>query len=340
MVKNRRGRVEQISNMPPNLVSGGSWGFFAACLTAYAEHLPLRLSPDDIWQVILHAFKIHVDLNAEKLRHKFVTHEGKKTLRIQTSDDFPFGNGDLSQAAPAASWENEVFPDFAAQIKSNTIGTVHATVATRFSTSTVAAAAAHEITLMSSMRHFFEYRMETYCGIPSITLSGTRQDWLDIRTRAEQLGELMMTSFRNKWMPILLPILDEFVHAYTGQASAKFWPAMINIRDKEIHVHGGCTQSSRTTPYTYYTGWLNNLFPYLKSNEVNEALQPWEQMIRQGGGDDPGGSIPNIMSSANVTWDYYGQEYKMRFHSGFVGFTQDSDGTLAPAIGWSVTHVR
>ena len=55
MEENYHGNIEQISNMPHNLVSGGSWGFFAACLTAYAEHLPLRLSPDDVWQVILHA---------------------------------------------------------------------------------------------------------------------------------------------------------------------------------------------------------------------------------------------------------------------------------------------
>ena len=125
----------------------------------------------------------------------------------------------------------------------------------------------------------------------------------------------------------------------TGQASAKFWRAMINIRDKEIYAGHGCQPSYQTTPYTYYTGWLQNLFPYLTRNKVNQALEPWEQMTLQGGGRDPGGSIPNIMSSANVTWDYYGMTYNLQFHSGFVGVTQDSDGTLAPAIGWSVTHV-
>jgi len=335
-------RLEQLSDMPPNLVSRETSGFFAASLTAYAQHLPLRLSPDDVWQVILYAFKTHVDLHAEELRYKFVKHTGKKRLEIIVK--FPPGNGDLSKAAPAARWERDVFPQFSAKIKHNTIGTVHATVATPFSTSSAAAAAAHEVTLMSSMQHYFEYRMGTSCGIPSITLSGLLQDWVDIRARAEQLGALMMPAFRDKWMPILLPILDEFVRAYSGRASAKFWSAMINIRDEEKNEpNEGCmprSGPSYTRPYTYYTGWIQNLFPYLEKNKINRALQPWEQMVSQGGGRDPGAGIPSIMSSAPVVWQYNTKTFNINFNAGFVGFTQDRDGTLAPAIGWYVTHTH
>ena len=335
--------LEQLSHVPPNLVFAGSSGFFAACLTAYAKHLPLRLSPDDIWQVILHAFTTHVDLHHEELRQNFVKHEGKKTLKVITSADFSHGDGDLDQAAPPESWEQQIFPDFSRQIKANTVGTVHDTVATPFSTSTVSAVAAHEITLMSSMRHYFQYLMETNCGIPSITLAGKLKDWVDIRSRAEQLGELMQPSFREKWMPILLPILDEFVRAYSGHASTKFWQSMINIRDEErVEEEEGCYYMSYapefTYPYTYYTGWITNLFPYLHKNKINEALQPWERMVSQGGGHDPRADIPNIMSTAPVQWDYFGDELKIEFHAGFVGFTQDDDGTLSPTLGWAVTN--
>jgi len=47
-------------------------------LVAFAEHYPLGLKPDDFWKAILFGFAKHVDQNAEKLRDKFVSHEGKK----------------------------------------------------------------------------------------------------------------------------------------------------------------------------------------------------------------------------------------------------------------------
>jgi hypothetical protein len=43
---------------------------------SYVYHLPLILSPDDIWITIMQGFGIHVKSNAEKLRSKFVSHEG------------------------------------------------------------------------------------------------------------------------------------------------------------------------------------------------------------------------------------------------------------------------
>ena len=117
---------------------------------------------------------------------------------------------------------------------------------------------------------------------------------------------------------------------------------MINIRDDERVQGGGCMwrQQPFTYPYTYYTGWITNLFPYLDQNKINEALQPWEQMVSQGGGHDPRADIPNIMSTAPVLWDYFGRRLKIEFHAGFVGFTQDDDGTLSPTLGWAVTNVK
>lgn len=61
-------------------------------------------------------------------------------------------------------------------------------------------------------------------------------------------------------------------------------------------------------------------------------------MVSQGGGHDPRADIPNIMSTAPVLWDYFGDELNIEFHAGFVGFTQDDDGTLSPKLGWAVTN--
>ena len=42
----------------------------------YAEHYPLLIKPEHIFLLILQGISVHVDQNAEKLRSKYVSHEG------------------------------------------------------------------------------------------------------------------------------------------------------------------------------------------------------------------------------------------------------------------------
>ena len=60
--------------------------FIVAIEIAYFKHYPLKLSPSQIWILILQSIGIHIDQNAEKLRKKFVTHEGKKDLIVERPD--------------------------------------------------------------------------------------------------------------------------------------------------------------------------------------------------------------------------------------------------------------
>ena len=41
---------------------------------AFYDHLPLRISPDAIWVTLARGFSLHVNKNAEELRHRFVSH--------------------------------------------------------------------------------------------------------------------------------------------------------------------------------------------------------------------------------------------------------------------------
>ena len=53
---------------------------------AYKNHLPIIISPDIIWTLILQGFALHVQSNSEKLRTSFVDFDGKKKLEIQRED--------------------------------------------------------------------------------------------------------------------------------------------------------------------------------------------------------------------------------------------------------------
>ena len=56
--------------------------FFTAFYEAYTQHGDIVLIPDEIWIMITLYLSSYIDKHAEKLRHKLVTFEGKKTLTV------------------------------------------------------------------------------------------------------------------------------------------------------------------------------------------------------------------------------------------------------------------
>ena len=79
-----------ICNKNVKLIGSGSGysremrnGFLRACEIAWAEHYPLKIDPSHIWLCITQAVALHVDKNGEKLREKWVIHDGKKQLRVR-----------------------------------------------------------------------------------------------------------------------------------------------------------------------------------------------------------------------------------------------------------------
>jgi Domain of unknown function (DUF4419) len=58
----------------------------AAAHLAFAEHYPLRLTPDVIWLVILQGLATHINADPERYRSVLVAYEGKKTLKVRCDD--------------------------------------------------------------------------------------------------------------------------------------------------------------------------------------------------------------------------------------------------------------
>lgn len=46
-------------------------------------HYPLVLDPDVIWLTIAQGLANHINVNAEKLRRRFVAHDGKKKIIVR-----------------------------------------------------------------------------------------------------------------------------------------------------------------------------------------------------------------------------------------------------------------
>lgn len=289
-------------------------GFLHAVHLAFDQHLPLELSPDDVWLTIAQGFAAHVNANAERLRKRFVQHEGKAEIVVVRNE--------FTKGSPSNDWPG-AFGEFSDKI-GEYIGKKRDLLVSNFSTTGPAEKAASEIVLMDAMQSYFQYTCVTCCGIPTITLTGTAEDWRDLRTRAHNLLEI--DESLALWIKSLDDVLGQFCAAYAGDADPEFWNSFYKI--------GGGSGGP------YVTGAINVFFPYLRpyrgTPQRNDVAVKWSSGVGwQGGGPCPG-DIPIGLSQVPFKWDYYGQIYPMSFIGGFVGVHQDDARTVRPAIGWAI----
>jgi len=128
--------------------------FVFAVHSAFDTHFPLVLTPDVIWFLISHGFAKHVNKNAEELRSLFVSHQGKKELKV-IRDDFVKGKA-------TNPWQ-EVFPEFTDQIKEYIGDETHDLILADFSTTGPVERAVSEIVLMDAMQSYFSYTCLSSC---------------------------------------------------------------------------------------------------------------------------------------------------------------------------------
>ncbi len=330
-----RFNVEACSEYHGKIVAAQYHPFVAAVNAAFCDHRPLILSPDMLWLLIGQGFARHVNANSEKLRHLFVEHSEKKKIVVRR-DDFVKGS-------PENPW-GEVFGEFSAQIKKH-IGEVnHFNILASFSTTGAIEKAANEIVLMDSLKSYFEYEVETLCGIPEVTLEGTAEDWSELHKRAEALGSTYDLGW---WINRIAPILERIARNAAGADDPELWNNIYKVDNNS----GG----------PYINGWVVDFFPYLQTTgfvhkERDELVDDQEEVFANrdhfreekiekrnwlfdGGYDQEITTdfLPGSLCRAPFIWKYFGFNYEMEFVAGFIGFTQNAkDCAVRPKIGWAV----
>jgi hypothetical protein len=285
--------------------------FVGAVHFAYDNHYPLVLSPDMIWQCVMQGFAIHVNQNAETLRHRFVAHEGRVQIVVRRDE---FVKGD-----PNNDWEG-VFGEFSDRIREYVGNDTHHLLTPQFSTTGAVERAAAQVVLMDAFKEYFEYVVLTRCGIPEITLEGTVEDWRSLRQKTLSLAQYNL----QWWIDAIEPILNEFVSASSGNVNREFWRTIYKNIDPGS---GG----------PYITGWILTLFPYLGFETLhrNQYLTSWGLTEEERGATTS--SFPKASVRTPFKWDYYGTIFEMYFYAGFLGVTQDSASlAIRPVIGWAV----
>ena len=218
--------------------------FFQSVLRAYKTHKSITLSPDMVWLLISQGFARYVNAHSEELRPQLVNHAGKMDLTIKTEQDLFSGKADYAK----------LIGEFAAEIEKYTKEDIAQTLTADFSTTTLAERVASQITLMESVKWYFEYLVEyAACGIPTITLKGTPADWQRVLDKTRKLSQYGLSD----WTKSLEPILAQFVLAAEGRPNQPFWQSIVKKGPIDRLKGGGCSKENPTM----LDGWLLKLFP-------------------------------------------------------------------------------
>lgn len=292
----------------PNLVECEKTHAFAGTFVrAWNEHRPVRLSPDAVWMMLTESLLRKVERDPEACRHAMVHRKsGKDTLDVRLSDDFPSRMRQPDAWRPLATGLLDSMDRFV-------VGRRHRVLSRRFSTSTPARLMSSRLRVLQIYQAYFEFRGTTACGIPSITLEGTAEDWKDLRARLDTLGICGL----ERWRDRMAGILDEFVASAQGRPSRDFWKSFVRYTPTDPD----CGESSRMD------GWITQFF-------ASDQSQP--------AGDPSMGSVAMDL----LPYDHGGFPVRIAFPgnrmgrfqvvSGFAGIAQAADGALYPELGWCV----
>jgi hypothetical protein len=307
------------------LALGQEHPVMCALYMAFSDHRPLCLSPDMIWLLICQGIAQHVNVEPERLRKKFVQHDGKVKIEVVRNE---FIKGSLENR-----WDG-VIDELCLRVREH-IGSAHDQFVPNFSTTGTKERIAAEIVFLDAVKSYFTYEVHSLCGIPSIELEGTVEDWQLLADRVEAFAEFNL----EWWLTALRPILKEFIAAVRGEVRQDFWESIYKFES----VSGGGA----------ITGWFAAFFPYFKDkNGFAAKKNPWigqggkalSRLIKGQWGDSKmnlyGPSLadfPSSLTRVPFVWNHFQKRFDMELLGGFVGVAQD-EKTLAlrPEIGWAI----
>ncbi|KAH8879899.1 hypothetical protein GQ53DRAFT_589678, partial [Thozetella sp. PMI_491] len=216
-------------------------GLVHGCIEAYNEHHNLVLRPDDVWLAILTQLSVYVNANAEAMRCNFVTHAGQKDLHIEAE------LANLDHGAMAYHMTKLM----SAGMKDQTL---RDWILPAFSTTEKTDQTVASIVFMGTMQKYFLYSWGTRCGIPSVTLLGDADDWVEIAQRcAARLGTGAFGPAAERWYRILRPVLAGFIESFRnpeGSAAQRFWKGIVDKH--RPNGSGSVTYSGWITAFCYW----------------------------------------------------------------------------------------
>ncbi|KDO22327.1 hypothetical protein SPRG_12788 [Saprolegnia parasitica CBS 223.65] len=288
-------RVHQQSPLAMPFVAS-TMGFLDGISKAYAQHLHLVLRPDDIWLALTSQFGLYVD--------------GKIELEIETA-----GTVHTVDFGVCAT---QLVDEMRAHLVDPALADV---LLPNFTTTTPHDRITASILTMATMKNFFQYKIKLSCGIPTVTLLGSVDDWQQIRSRIEHFrayGERMQT-----WVDLLSGVLDQFVAAARGEPDTAFWRSIYDS------TYQGCGQR-------YVSGWVSVF-------AVFDGKGRWQGDERTTSSGERSTypiiavyDLPPGYAAVDVEIDDNGNKVDAIMLAGHMSYAIQDNNTVVPQLGWAM----
>lgn len=230
--------------------------FVGAFLSAYNYHANIVLNPDDIWIQICLFFSNYVDKNSEKLRHLFVSHEGKMCLTVVEEEPNSITDAILLEKR----WDN-FFTQIKEQIRNNVLNEIVDELECDFSTSEKFHKIISTSIIMNSCKKYFEYvRLIPMCGIENIYFMGNRNDWIKIITKINALKKYDVDGILITYIKKMNIILLKFLNTYDNNIDVSFWNSIMTLENER--------RGSGST--TNIEGWITHFYGIYKRISIDE----------------------------------------------------------------------
>lgn len=309
------GKVLMSSNpgkifMCPDLCNG----FVGTCLRAYNHHYNLIITPDDVWIAITKALAFIINKKSEKMRNLFVNHSGKIILEAKSGSDNIY----------TADYE-DLINQITTKIKENTKGEISNWFQCNFSTTTQKIKTISQLILMGGMKDYFGYKMSLCCGIPQMTLRGTKQDWMEIKNRIQLMKTWDMDEL-TKWTDILDHVLNYFVEVFDNKIDNDFW-------NRIAHITGGGSGPR------YLQGWILAFVPFDDSGKfvLNDMkiIMETNNFGKLNTNDVPVGYV-----EVPVEINDNGTVYKVKICAGHLMTSKTDENTLTPQLDYVMVNLK
>ena len=237
--------------------------FFDTFFLAYALHGQVVLSPDDIWLQICSEFAKYINANAEALRKKIVTFDGKTKLVVDYDETDPSFQDFRS---PTFRWD-KILEGFSNLINKNTIGEIGQIANNNFSTSGPIEQISGRACLMYACEKYFDYEMGICgCGIEKVHYLGERKDWESIKEKLLKLQNYDIDGKLIKWIQALVPNLDSFIKGFDGVVDLNFWNSIVHKFVGYVYKAGPSGMNAHYVPKDFINGWILDFFLFNKDD--------------------------------------------------------------------------
>ncbi|KAK4446946.1 DUF4419 domain-containing protein [Podospora aff. communis PSN243] len=248
------------SDRPPDPIISSANGFVLGALQAYNNHHHFIIRPDDIWLAILTQLSFCINRNAEALRHIFQPNTDQNTRSQITAISLTA----LGSPTPSTASQIEHMALALSSALAENLSTLglSAWATPTFTTSTPTDAAAAAIIMSGAFRSYFNYAFVFFCGMPTVTLQCTKDDWVSLQAKAMRISSIFASTPEATPLPddtrtqgvekeirqfqaLLAPVLTHIIQTFESPTD----PGVIDFWARMAHESGGSGTH-------YISGWL------------------------------------------------------------------------------------